>query len=106
MWQVSLPLSTSVTMKVLPGSPLYIYILKILFIYLRECFCMHEQVEGPDRGGEADSWLSREPEVGLNPWTLKSWPELKAEAYTDLTTEPLGHLTNWATQVPFTLIIF
>jgi len=30
--------------------------------------------------GEADSPLSREPDAGLNPRTLGSWPELKADA--------------------------
>ena len=36
--------------------------------------------------GEADSSLSREPDVGVDPGTLRSWPELKADA---LSTEPL-----------------
>lgn len=26
--------------------------------------------------GEADSPLSRDPDVGLSPWTLGSWPEM------------------------------
>jgi len=30
--------------------------------------------------GEADSPLSREPDVGLSPRTLRSCPELKADA--------------------------
>jgi len=30
--------------------------------------------------GEADSLMSREPDAGLNPRTLRSWPELKADA--------------------------
>ena len=30
--------------------------------------------------GEADSPLSREPNTGLDPSTLGSWPELKADA--------------------------
>ena len=30
--------------------------------------------------GEADSLLSGEPDVGLNPRTLRSWSELKADA--------------------------
>ena len=37
--------------------------------------------------GEADSPPSREPNVGLHPRTLGSWPEPKAEAYP---TEPPG----------------
>ena len=35
---------------------------------------------GPPAAGEADSPLSREPDVGPNPWTLRSWPGLKADA--------------------------
>ena len=30
--------------------------------------------------GEADSPLSREPSMGLDPRTLRSWPELKADS--------------------------
>ena len=33
---------------------------------------MHEQGEGGEGEGEADSSLSREPEVGLDPRTLES----------------------------------
>ena len=40
---------------------------------------MYEQQEaGAERGqgeGEADSLLSREPDMGLDPRTLGSWPE-------------------------------
>ena len=44
---------------------------------------------GREREEEAGSLLSREPDAGLDPKTLGSWPEPKAEA-----------LTHWATQVP------
>ena len=43
---------------------------------------------GAESEGEADSLLSREPDAGLNPKTLGSWPELKAD--TQL-TELLRH---------------
>ena len=42
-----------------------------------------------EREGEAGFPLSREPDVGLDPRTLRSCPELKTEA-----------LTHWATQAP------
>jgi len=35
---------------------------------------------GVEGEGEADSPLSREPDVGLDPRTLGSWPEPKADA--------------------------
>ena len=50
---------------------------------------------GRERGREASSPLSREPDAGLDPRTLRSWPELKAEA-----------LTHWATQAPQYIINF
>ena len=37
---------------------------------------------GRERGREAGSLLSREPDAGLDPGTLGSWPEPKAEALT------------------------
>ena len=45
-----------------------------------------EQVEGK---GEADSLLNGELDRGLDPKTLRSCPELKADA---LPTEPLNYL--------------
>ena len=36
--------------------------------------------EAAEGEGEADSPLSREPDAGLNPRTLRSGPELKADA--------------------------
>ena len=59
--------------------------LKILFIY----FCVRErerdwELEHTQAGGgaegEADTPLSREPDPGLDPRTLGSWPKLKADA--------------------------
>jgi len=35
---------------------------------------------GAEGEGQSDSPLSREPDGGLHPRTLKSWPELKATA--------------------------
>ena len=46
---------------------------KIFFIYLTE-------ITSREREEEAGSLQSREPDVGLDPRTLGSWPELKAEA--------------------------
>ena len=44
------------------------------FIYLRR---ERESTEGE---GEADSLLSREPDMGLDPRTLRSQPEPKADS--------------------------
>ena len=43
-----------------------------------------------EKNPQADS-LSVESDVGMDPRTLKSWPELKSR---------VRHLSNWATQVP------
>ena len=56
--------------------------LKKDFIYLIEGELQQEGAEGM---GEVDSLLNKEPNVGLNLRTLRSWPELKADA---LPTEP------------------
>lgn len=48
---------------------------KDVFIYLRE----KENTEDEGKG-EADFPLSREPDAELNPRTLGSWPEPKADA--------------------------
>ena len=49
---------------------------KISFLYLTE----HKQGELQAEGeGEAGSLLSKDPDVGLNPRTLGSRPELKAD---------------------------
>ena len=57
--------------------------MKILFIYLfvrerERVLCPYKQGE-QQAEGEADSLLSKEPDAGLNPRTLGSWPELKAD---------------------------
>lgn len=39
-----------------------------------------KQVGGEEGEGEADSTLSMKPNAGLNPWTLGSRPEPKADA--------------------------
>ena len=42
---------------------------------------MRAQAGGGSEGeGEADALLSREPNAGLDPRTLRSWPEPKAAA--------------------------
>ena len=46
-------------------------------IYLKEHACMSGGGEGE---GEADSLLSRELNMGLDPRTLGSWSELKVDA--------------------------
>ena len=51
------------------------------FIYLREREREHKQEGGRDGEGEAESLLNRNPDMGLNPRTLGSRPELKAVAY-------------------------
>ena len=54
---------------------------KILFIYLTEREREHKQGEWQAEGeGETDSSLSRKPDMGLHPRTLRSWPEPKADA--------------------------
>ena len=50
---------------------------KILFIYLIERVQARGAADGEE---EAGSPLSREPNTELNPRTLGSWPELKADA--------------------------
>ena len=57
-----------------------------LFIWQRERSQVGRERE---REEEACSLLNREPDSGLDPRTLRSWPEPKAEA-----------LTHWATQAP------
>ena len=50
------------------------------------------EAEGGTEGeGQADSMLSAEPNVGLDPTTLRSWTEPKSRE---------GHLANWVTQAP------
>ena len=55
----------------------FVLFLKIiyLFIYQRQWAQAEWQAEAE---GEAGSLLSKEPDVGLDPRTLGSWPELKA----------------------------
>ena len=67
------------------ATDLFIYFSKVLFIWQRT---QADREAGQERGREAGSLLSRQPD-GLNPRSLGSWPELKAEA-----------LTHWTTQAP------
>ena len=62
------------------GTSLFIYFLKVLFISLRKRAHMHEQEGGAEGEEEAGSPPSRELNMGLNPITLRSWFELKADA--------------------------
>jgi len=62
-----------------------LFLLKILFIYLTERDTAREGTQAGGVGeGEANSSLSREPDVvldvGLDPRTLGSGPEPKADA--------------------------
>jgi len=53
----------------------FLFFLKILFIYLTE----RDTSRGRGKG-EAGFLRGREPDVGLDPRTLRSWPEPKADA--------------------------
>lgn len=61
----------------------FISILQCLFFpFLKECVYLYDRKREPAGGGvegdgEADFQLS--PDVGLDPGTRRSWPELKAE---------------------------
>ena len=52
---------------------------------------------GRERESQADSILNAKPDVGLNPTTLRSWPELKPI---------VGNLTYWATRYPCFVFVF
>ena len=55
--------------------------LEILFIYLFVRESEQERTHAGGRAeGEADSPLSEELDAGLDPGTLGSWPDLKADA--------------------------
>ena len=79
-----------------PGTPKLCFFIFLFFfkdfIYL---FDRQRSQVGREAGKEAGSLLSREPDVGLDPRTPRSWPEPKAEA-----------LTHWATQVPYLHLYF
>ena len=65
--------------------------LKILSIYLRERESEHRW----GREGEAGSSLSREPDIGLDPRTLRSWPEPKAERLNRLSHPGTSIIVFW-----------
>ena len=54
------------------GRRTFFFFLKILFIYLREREGRRVQTSRGEADGEADSVLGREPDVGLDPRTLRS----------------------------------
>ena len=59
---------------------------KIIYLFERVRERAHARTVGSSGAeGEVDSSLSREPNVGLNPRTPRSWPESKVDA---LPTEP------------------
>ena len=47
-------------------------LIRFFKIYLRQSVCVHELREGAEREGKADSPLSGEPDLGLDPRTLGS----------------------------------
>jgi len=60
---------------------MFFFFLKILFIYLTERERAREGTQAGGVGeGEAGFLRSGEPDVGLDPGTLRSWPEPKADA--------------------------
>jgi len=59
--------------------------------------CEHEQTEGGEAEGQADSTLSTEPNAGLDSRIPRPWPEPKSR---------VGHLTDWATQAPLHICTF
>ena len=61
----------------------FIIIKDCIYLRKKECKQGKQQAEGK---GEADSALSREPHVGLDPRTPGSWPEPEADA--SLTVPP------------------
>ena len=54
------------------------FLKKYLFIWQRERLQVGREA-GREKEGEAGSPLSGEPDVGLDPRALRSWPEPKAE---------------------------
>ena len=82
-----------------PSSQIYYTInyVFLIFIFERECAHMHEQGRGRgrERESQAGFMLGSEPNNGLDPMTLGSWPELKSRAgcSTDCASEALlSHL--------------
>ena len=78
----------------------FIYLV-FVFVLDRESVSREERPRGGrerqrERESQAGSTLSAEPDVGLHPTTLGSWPELKSR---------YGRSTNWATQVPPSLLV-
>ena len=72
----------------MPFCPILFIFFNFIYLFDRERSQVGREA-GRERGRKAGSPLSREPDAGLNPRTLGSWPEPKAEA-----------LTHWATQAP------
>lgn len=73
---------------------------KDLFIHFERVGESVYMIEGRDRGSwgwEVDSALCGEPDVGLNPKILRSWPELKVR---------VRRFISWATQLPPNGLIF
>lgn len=52
----------------------------LFFFFLRFYSCIEKETERAQAGvGAVDSLLSREPCMRLDPWTLRTWPKLKAD---------------------------
>ena len=82
------------------------FFFNILFIWERERVCTCKRVStGREEGErEADSLLSRKLDVGLDPRTPGSWPELKAGAHPTATQAPLQH--GLSTTISVNRIVF
>ena len=73
-----------------PASIIWLFFFKDFYLFIWQTeITSRQRGRQRERGREAGSPLSREPNLGLNPKTLGSRPEPKAEA-----------LTQWATQAP------
>ena len=70
-------------------------LLKVVFFFLRLIYLFERERRGRGRGREtrANFTPSTQPSVGLNPTTLRSWPE---------PIPRVRYLTDWAAQVPLT----
>ena len=85
-------------MNNLPFSSLifFIYIFLILFIFERE------RQTNRDRGWAGEGQRERESEASSRLWTVSTEPDAGLELRNReiMTWAKVGHLTNWATQVP------
>ena len=86
------------SIRTVVGSGRLYFFLKILFIWEREREHVNMWEEGQrEREPQADSMLSREPDLGLDLGIQRPWPELKPR---------VGRSTDWATQEPLWQTLF